>query len=253
MGANAGETTSTGYENLVWNAEDLTIGDTAPANCTTYWGTNGAVRAEDHEDLPTMTGDFDQCWFSNAGDPSLGGGQVKCDFGVGNGYSPSDGKTLRVEAVYYGGGAGAFATVYLQDDATTEANRIYGRVTLANEFEIWTVGSGSDTMAVQVATGLTTVPLANCWFVLMFEYNFATKGYRIRVKELGAIANDQEDSGWVSGNLGAVNYNDVEFHTFMAYGAGTTASTDWGLAQLTYSDDTSAFPEGTKLTSNFVP
>ena len=242
----------TTFPMVVWNAEGLSLNATdANVSYQIPDGIDDAkIQVDDYDEMGALAGsparDLTQCFQSDG--TNANGNQIYVYLGVGNGFTPSDGGIVRIESVIWSAGVAPFARVGILSDNGQEGIRAELD---GNTLDIDTCHTGSWTEKATHENVFSTAPHAACWYRMALEYNFSTNAYNVYFTELGAAAATQE-AVTKSGTVASPTF-DSATEQHKVFHQASLANHTIGVAQLTCSDATTAFPNGYKKTANFTP
>jgi len=240
----------------VVNMEGIALDTTDLSSYTSaYSPTSGtrAVKVDDHADLDAIGNgrSYSRVWYSSPTAWESGGWAMY--FPTGNGFTPSDGETVRCECLVSMEGTASRVRLYLQ--SADGQDGIYLESTIANKKAlIYTATGGSWTQKVEEIGFWSSQPFGyGQWAAFGFEYNFSTNAYIIR--GVGCEAGYTENNT-ASGTLSSPTFDaDTELNKLTVsiqkqfYNGGDAV----GCAQLWCSNDDNALPLGYAGTRNFEP
>ena len=195
------------------------------------YGSGATVQLDDYDAMPAIVGpSFTKCITSIGTDVA---GQTIL-VSASEGFTPPTGGKVLLEGVFFISGIGGQIELWARDADESDGILAFFNGTSGN-FSLDTVHSGN-TRKVDVASGLSSSPMGNCWVYFGAEYNLGTDAVKFRLIEFGSAGATQEDTGWVSGGtVSSPTFDTSEWIKFEGLAKGTTAAYQ-GFAQLRVCD-----------------
>ncbi|MHC4370694.1 MAG: MSCRAMM family protein [Planctomycetota bacterium] len=238
---------------LIQHFEADTIGEQEAAleakvtHVDVYAGANAYVRAIDYGSLTEIRDDrFDNCW-AGLGSDAVGFASLVA---AGEGWTPSEGNVIVMEGIFAAFATGPAIELYATDAAFQDGIKFTFNGT---NFYVSTYSGGTPTQKLgPVSAGLSSAPTNACWFCFVGQYNTADNVCYCRIVELGKVAAEQEDSGFVNvGTVSSPTFNSsTEWIKFQAYLSGSNSG-DCGAAQLRVAESSQGYGLGAAETANY--
>lgn len=205
---------------IFYNFEGDTVGDTVSvlnAKDTHYdiVTANATVQLDDYSTIPAILDDrLTNCVQAN-GDEAVG---AACLVAAGDGFTPSGGRVLICEGLFYVTGTGSQSDIYIRDVSNQEGIHAY----LYPNGNAYLRTATGGTWTAKYGPIFTTTTPHEQWHAFMVQYNFDTDQIYFRVIELGA---GTEDSDWVGGGVITPTFDaNTELRSFFPIARSDAAS-----------------------------